>query len=181
MKTQPARVRGVRNQREGGGFFRQRHGVGAFAADDFVQALEKRNRFQIFAPAMHIWNPFTRLAAVIAVEHGGHRIHPQPIDTKTLQPIERVADEEIRHLGAPPVVDEGIPILVKALARVGVFVKVCAIETRQPVRIGRKMRRNPIHNHANARRVATLHQPHQSIQRTKARGRRIQANRLIAP
>jgi hypothetical protein len=46
--------------------------------------------------------------------------------------------EVVRHLAAPVVVDQRVPVLVEALARVLVFVQRGAVEAGQAVRIGRE-------------------------------------------
>ena len=67
-----------------------------------------------------------------------------------VQPKQRVGKKECAHLVSPVVKDERVPVLVFALAWVGVFVKVRAVEKRQPMPVFGKVRRYPIHDHAQS-------------------------------
>jgi hypothetical protein len=53
-------------------------------------------------------------AGVVEVEHRGDRVDPQAVDVELLQPVGRVGDEEVAHLGAAEVEDERAPLLVPA-------------------------------------------------------------------
>jgi hypothetical protein len=97
-----------------------------------------------------------RLTRVVEVEHRGHRIHAQPVDVILVEPEERVAGEEIPHLIAPEIKDERAPILMLALPRIHVLVEIRPVELREPMRIFRKVRRHPIHDHADARAMAPV-------------------------
>ena len=69
---------------------------------------------------------------------------------EVLQPKQRAGDQETLHLAAAEIVDEGIPIVMESLAWIDMLVKRRAVEARKPVRIGRKVRRHPIENDADA-------------------------------
>jgi hypothetical protein len=71
-----------------------------------------------------------------------------------VEPKERVADEEIADLVAAEIENQRAPILVLALPRIHVLVKVGAVELGERMRVLREMRRNPIHDHADAGLVA---------------------------
>ena len=60
-----------------------------------------------------------------------------------VEPEEGVRGQEIAHFVAAEVEDQRAPILVLALARIGVLVEIGAVELRQAVRVLRKMRRAP--------------------------------------
>ena len=154
MKAQSSGVGGTGDRGKGGGFLGQGDGFRTLAANDLVHAFQESDGFEVFASAVLVGNPFTGLSAVVAVQHGGHRIHPQAVDAKALQPVQAIADQEIAHLGAAQVVDQRVPVVVKALARIGVFVEVRAVKIAQAVGIGRKVRRHPVEQHAQTRRMA---------------------------
>ncbi len=143
--------------------------------------LQQRDRFEVLAPALCVGDPLAGVARVVAVEHRGHRIDAQAIDAELLDPVERAADEEVLHLVAAEVVDQRVPVLVEAFARVGVFVQRGAVELRQAVRVGRKVRGHPIHQHADALGMAGLDEACEAFGGAEARGRRVQAERLVAP
>ena len=50
------------------------------------------------------------------------------------------------------------PILVLALPRIHVFVEIRAVEFGQSMRVFRKMRRHPIHDHADPDLMTPVHE-----------------------
>jgi len=70
---------------------------------------------------------------------------------------------------------------MEAHARVRVLVECGAVEARKAVRIGRKVRRHPVEDHADAGSVAAIDQPGESGRFAESRGRREQPDRLVAP
>ncbi len=121
------------------------------------------------------------LAAVVAVEHGGHRIHAQAVDAESLDPVQRVAHKVVADLGAAIVVDQRVPVLMEALARVGVFVEVACRRTGQAVRVGWEMRRHPVEDHAQPGVVGRVGEGAEILRRAEARRRRVQPGGLVAP
>ena len=65
------------------------------------------------------------------------------------------------HLVAAVVVNQRAPIGVRALARVGVFVQVAAVEISEAMGVAREMRGRPIENHADASLVAAIDKLHE--------------------
>ena len=100
---------------------------------------------------------------------------------EAVDPVERVAVEEVGDLGAAEIVDRGVPVRMEALARVGVLVERGAVEMRQPCCIGREMRRDPVEDDAEARGVRAIDEAGERRRVAEAAGRREQADRLIAP
>ena len=98
-----------------------------------------------------------------------------------VQPEQRVREQEIPHFVAPVVEDQRAPVRMRALARIGVLVKMRAVEFRQPVRVAREMRRRPVQNHAKSFVMAAIHEIHEIVRRAVTAGRREIADRLIAP
>ena len=70
---------------------------------------------------------------------------------------------------------------MKSFAHVGMFEQMCAIEISQTMRIGREVRGNPVEDHANPMLVQIIHQVHEILRRTVARGRREIASGLVSP
>ena len=68
-----------------------------------------------------------------------------------IQPEQRAGKQERAHFVAPVVIDERAPVLVFALARVGVLVKVRAVEEGEAVPVFGEMRRHPVDDDARAR------------------------------
>src|SRR5690242_17749785 len=120
---------------------------------------QEADRLEVFAAAMDVGNPFAFAAAVVAVEHRGDGVDAQAVDVKMLQPIERARDQEALHLAAAEIVDESIPVLVIALARIEMLVERSAVEAREPMRIGREVSRHPVEDDADAGAVQRIHEP----------------------
>ena len=84
---------GVRRQGDAGvvgGLLRQRHRA-RLRADSLVGVTQEGDGLQILVAAVVIRHPFAVGAAVVAIDHRRHRIHPQRVDAEALQPIQRVA------------------------------------------------------------------------------------------
>ena len=151
------------------------------ATDNFIDALQERNGFQIFATAKRIRYPFARRPAVIAIQHRCDRIHAQTINAKLFNPIQRAAREKIANLVAAEIVDKRVPVAMEPLACVGVFVQGGAVELCKSVRVARKMRGHPIEQHTEPHCVARRHKSRKSCRWPEARGDRIHTERLITP
>ena len=166
---------------KGGGFFGQRNGARPLHANGMVHQPQEGDRLQVFPAAMSVRHPLALAPAVVAVQHRSHGVHAQAIDTEMLQPVKRVAHQKIAHFGAAEVVDEGFPVLVKAFARIGVFVQCRAVKASQPMCIRGKVRRHPVQNDAQPGRVGGIDKVPEILWRAKARCRCIQTHRLVAP
>ena len=98
-----------------------------------------------------------------------------------VEPEKRVPDEEIAHFVAAEIENERAPILVLALARIHVFVEIRAVEFRERMRVLRKMRRHPIHDHADAGLMTSIDEMPELVRRSEPAGRRVVIRDLIAP
>ncbi|PHR74196.1 MAG: membrane protein insertase YidC [Lutibacter sp.] len=98
---------------------------------------------------MDIGHPLAGLAAVVTVEHGGHRIDAQAVDVEGLQPVEGAGDQEALNLLTTQIEDQGVPVLVEAFARVGVLVELRSVEAGQAVGVGREVSRHPVEEKPN--------------------------------
>ena len=121
------------------------------------------------------------LAAVVAVEHRGHRIHAQAVDAVALQPVQGVADQVVAHLGAGVVEDQRFQSLWKPSR--GSAYSYSAVPSKWPRPCesvgkcaGTQSRITP-----RPGRVRRLDEGAEVARRAEARGRRIQADRLVAP
>ena len=100
--------------------------------DLLVEFLEERDRRQVLSPAVLVGDPLAVLAAVVEVQHRGHRVDADSVDVVLVQPEQGVGDQEIADLVAAVVEDHACPSRVLALARIGVFVQGRAVESRRP-------------------------------------------------
>ena len=143
------------------------------AERELIQPAQEGRRLEIFIAAVHIGNPFTRLAAVVEIEHRGDGIDAQTVDMELLQPIERAAEQKIRHLAPAVIVNQRIPVLVEALARVGVFIEVGPVELRQAMRVIGEMAGNPVEDDADPVAMKAVDEGAQIIRRPEPRRRSI--------
>ncbi len=85
----------ARHLRPRGGFLRDGRGSRVAAVDHLVQPPQEGERFQVLPAPELVGHPLAGLARVVPVDHGGDRVHPQPVDVVALQPEHRVGDEEV--------------------------------------------------------------------------------------
>ena len=180
-EPQTARIDRGRDAGIGRAFLGHRHDARVVAIGRGVHPAKHVDGFVILAPAVLVRHPFALRARVIAVEHRGDRIHAQPVGVVFLQPIQGVGDQVVRHLAPPIVVDERVPVVVKPLFRVGMFVKRRAVEATQPVCVGREMARHPVEQNADPRPVRGVHQIAKFVREAAADRRCEKPDGLITP
>ena len=100
---------------------------------------------------------------------------------EAFEPVQGAGDQEALNLAPPEIVDVGVPVVVIALARIEMLIERGAVEARQPVSVGRKVRGHPVEQHADARLVGGIDEPGEGVRRAIPRRGREQAERLIAP
>src|SRR3984957_13448819 len=145
-----------------------------------VQMLEETNRFQVLAATEAVWNPLARVARVVEVEHRSDRIDAQTIEVILVDPEQRVRNQKVLHFVAAVVEDERAPVGMRAFARIGVLVKVRAIEECEAMRIARKMRGRPIEYHSDAFLMGESDEENDIFSHAEATGHRKISNGLIA-
>lgn len=87
-----------------------------------------------------------------------------------LQPLEGAGNQKALHLLATEIVDQRVPVPMKALARVFMLIKRAAVKACQAPDIGRKMGRHPIEKHADTARMAAVDEIGQILRRAIAPG-----------
>ena len=172
---------GARDHGPSGRLLGNGHGSRVAAVNLLVEALQKGRGLEVFVASEFVGNPFSRFAAVVQVEHGGDRVHPQSVHVIGVEPEQGVANQKIDHLGAAVVVDQGPPIHVTSLARVGVFVEMRAVEATQCMRVGGEMAGHPVDDHAQAGAVASVDQVSEAVRITEPGRGCVQTDRLISP
>ncbi|MNM52162.1 hypothetical protein D3C81_632340 [compost metagenome] len=155
-KAQPALLGWLADTWPGGGFLGDDQRAGGLMRRHTVEVADEVDGLQVLAPTMAVGHPFAGLARVVAVKHRGHGIDAQAVDMKVFEPVQRRGQHEAVHFGTPEVVDQGVPVLVKAFQRVLVFIQSGAVETRQAMTVGGEMRRHPVEDHADLRLVAGI-------------------------
>ena len=162
-------------------FLGHHDGAGTAFADDGVEMAQEADRLEILAAAMDVGNPGVCRPAVVAIQHRSHGIDAQPVDMEALQPVQSAGDQEALHLATAEIVDVGIPVVMIALARIEMLVEGRAVETRQPVGVGRKMCRDPVQKHPDSGAMRGIDEAGKRLGRAIDRRRREQAERLIPP
>ena len=180
-ETQPAEISRASDAGPGSGFLGDGEDAGKAAVGDFVHAFDKGDGVQIFAAAKFVGNPFARFAGIVEIKHGSDGIHAKAVDVIFVEPEESVGDEIVLDFVAAVIVDESAPIGMRALAWVGMFVEMRAVELSEAERITRKMRRSPIKQNAEAGLMAAVDESHELFWSAVAAGGGKVAKRLVAP
>ncbi len=171
----------MRDAGPGGRFLRHRHRAGGVGIGRLVGLAQEVDRFQVLVAAILVRDPLARPARIVEIQHRRHRIDPQPVEVVMLEPEPGVRGEEGRDLGAPEIVDVGAPVLVEALARVGMLVEMGAVELAEAVGIEGEVARHPVEQDADAGLVRRVDELRKILGRAEAAGRRVERDRLVAP
>ena len=98
-----------------------------------------------------------------------------------LQPVQGIGDQVVPDLGSGVVENQGVPVPVKPLARIGVLVERGAVEPREAVRVGGEVAGHPVENQTEARTMAGLDEVPELAEGAVADGRCVESDGLIAP
>ena len=180
-EAEPAHIRRPAHHRPGGRFLGDGQHARAFRVDHLVHPPQEVDGLEVLPSTVLVWHPLPLATGIVQVQHRGNRVYPQSIQVVLLQPEQRIRDQEAAHLVAAVVEDLGAPVGVPGLARIAVLVERRAVKHGQAVRIIRKVARDPIHEHADARPVQRVHEVFEVVRRAKAAGRRVVAEALIPP
>ena len=180
-ESKAADIRGPRHQRPRGRLFGDRLHVGKVAVHALVEEAQELDRVEVLPPAEAVRDPLAVLPAVIQVEHRGDRVDAQPIRVVAVEPVERAAEQKAADLVAPVVEDRASPVGVHAEAWIGMLEQVRSVEVLEAELVGRKMRRHPVEDHADAVLVQVVDQEHEVLRRAITAGRREVAGDLVAP
>ncbi|EJW99360.1 membrane protein [gut metagenome] len=151
------------------------------AQNCIVQLTQEFNCLQIFLATMLVLLPLTITAVVIQIKHAGHCIHTQPVHMILLNPEQGTGYQERLHFRHSVIEHHGTPFFVLTSSGIGVFIAGSTIIHIQTKGILWKMRRNPVHNNADATLMALIHKIHKVFGSAIAAGRREVAGDLIAP
>ena len=181
VEAQAAHRGRTADRRPGGRFLGVGRGTGAFLPEDFIHAAQEMHGLEILAAAVDVRNPLARRAAVIAIEHRGHRIDAQTVDAIVFDPEKRIADEVVEDFASAKVVDQRSPILMHAFAWVGVFELRTSVKAAQSVFVGREVGRNPVDDDFEPGIVAGGDKITETLRRAKTCCRCVQPQRLVTP
>src|SRR5258705_7482240 len=181
IETQPTGINWMTHGGPGGRLFRNHHRSRTNPVSNLIQLFQKGQCFQVLTAAKFVWEPLAFLAAIVQIKHRSHSIHPQSVDMKFLEPEERVSDKEVSDFVAAVIEDIGAPVGMLALARIEMFIERRPIKPGESKRILRKMRRDPIHDHADPPLVQVINQVTKIVGRTVTGRRSIIITNLVAP
>ena len=171
----------LRHAGVGGGFLRDRHAAGPRREHGRVELLQKGDCAEVDAAAVAVRRPFTVAPGVVEIQHRGHRVHADAVDVIAVEKRHGRRDEKALHLRHFIVENERAPLRVLGHACILALVEPRAVKAREPVCVLRKVRRDPVHDHADAGTVERIDKVHEVLRRAVAAGGGVVPGHLIAP
>ena len=170
-EAEPAVVHGPRDARPGGRLLGGGERGRVLGVDDGVDLAQEVDRGEVLVAAEHVRQPLAGGPRVVEVEHRRDGVDAQAVGVELLQPVERVGDQEVAHLGAAVVEDQRAPVGMRAEPRVGVLVERRAVEAGERELVAREVPGHPVEDHADAGRVQPVDQEPQVVGRAEPRSR----------
>ncbi len=155
--------------------------VGVAGAEEVGRLAEEVDRLEVLAAAVAVRHPLAGGARVVAVEHRGDSVDPQPVDVELVDPVHRRREQERAHLVPAVVEDQAAPVGMPSLLRIVVLVQRRAVEACEPMGVVGEVRRHPVEDHADAPPVEVIDEPAEVVGRAVARRRGEEARHLVAP
>ena len=146
-----------------------------------VEAAQKIDGTDVFASAVAVGDPLTRLAGVVEVEHRGHGVDAQAVGVVLVEPEHGAREQERADLVAVVVEDVAAPVGVVALTGIGVLVQMCPIEVGETVLVRRKMGGYPVEDDADTLLVQVIDQVGEVLRGAPAAAGREVAGGLVPP
>ena len=165
----------------GGGFLGDHHDAGVVLVRGGVGFLEEVDGFEVFATSVDVRAPLAGLAAVVQVQHRGHRVHAQRVDVVFVEPEAGVGDQEVAHLAPAEVEHVRAPVGVLAAQRVGILVQRGAVEASEREIVLREVSGHPVHDDADAGTVELVHQVLEVVRIAESGVHGVVAGHLISP
>src|SRR6185295_7588982 len=109
----------------------------------------------------------------------GNGVYAQAVNMVDVEPEHRAAQEEAANLMPAVVENEAVPVFVDSDSRVGMFVKVGAVEVAERPFVCGKVRGHPVQNHRYSMLVQVIDQVHQVLRSAITAGGREISRRLI--
>ena len=164
-----------------GGLLGEHQRRGNVGVNRGVEPLDEVDRLEVLLAAVLVRLPLPRFLAVVEVEHRGQRADAQTVQMVGFQPEYRRRYQKADDLGTAEIEQAGVPL--GHFAALGIL----ALKERRAVKLSQReavlgeVRRNPVHDDADAPLVQRVDQEHQVVGRAVARGRGKVARRLEAP
>ena len=162
-------------------FLCNNHGSVISSSHYCIQMFEEFDRFQILILSIDIRHPVACTAAIIQIQHGGHRIYTQSVNMELFYPVQSIGNQEILYFVLSIIKYLGSPIRMLALSWICIFIQCLSVKICQTCGILRKMRRYPVQNHTYSILMEVVHHILEIFRCTISGCRCIVANHLIAP
>ncbi len=109
-EAEPPVVGGTGDPGPGGRLLGDRDRVGMVDIDPPVELLEEADRAEVLVAAEFVRDPLALGPRIVAVQHRGHGVDPQPVDVVAVEPEVRAAEQETPDLVAVVVEDRTLPV-----------------------------------------------------------------------
>ena len=163
------------------GFLRDHGDAREGGVDALVRRLQEADGVAVLVAALRVRQPLARPSRIVEIEHRGDRIDPKPVDVEAVEPVNRVGDQHARDFAPAEIVDRGVPVRVKAAARVGMLVEGRAVEAGEPVLVGWEMGGHPVEDYAEPGLVRAVDEALEALRIAVAAGGGEKPDRLIPP
>ena len=158
VETETAVMRRLSDHRKSGRFLRYRDDAREVGQHILVHALEELDRFFVLDAAVLVRHPFSKLAAVVQVDHGRDCVYAEPVHMELLAPVEGVGDQETDDFRPAEIEGQRAPAFVFCFQFVCVFIEGLSVEGGQSVFVLREVGRDPVHDHADPASVGQIDQ-----------------------
>ena len=116
----------------------------------------------------------------LPVENIAHRVDPQPVEVKTVDPVVRSGKEKAANIVPAEVKVQAAPFIVLDV-RKRIFIDAGSVVAFQAEGVHGKMSRNDVQDDSDPVLVKTVHHLHQFLCRSIAGSGTVETGRLIAP
>ena len=164
-----------------GALLRDDHGAVVPAGDDGIQVLEELDRLEVLVAAVLVRAPVAAGSSVIQIQHGCDSIDAESVHVILVQPVQRIADQEVLDLCLLIVEDLSAPVRMLALPGVSVLIAGLSVEVRKAEGIPREVSRDPVEDDADAVLVHVIHKILEILRQAVAGGGGVITRDLIAP
>ncbi len=180
-EAEPAEVGRARDARPRGRLLRDREHARLPVVQHLVQLLQEGDGLEVLAAAEGVRHPLALLAGVVEVEHRSDGVDAQPVGVELAHPVERVREQEVAHLVAAEVEDEGAPVGMGSAARIGVLVQRRPVELHERELVAREVGRHPVEDDSDPGLVHRVDERAQLVGRAHRRDGCVEARHLVAP
>ena len=181
VESQAAHVRRLRNLRKSSRLLGNADHLRILLVNGLVKLANEFDCFKVMVATHAVRHPFAILAAVVEVEHGGHRIDPEARNAETVDPGKGASDQKASHFGPAVIEDQRVPFGMPSLPWVLMLEKTSPVKPGEGELVGWEMGGYPIDDHSYSRILACIHQDLEFAWRTIPVRGCVEARYLIAP